>query len=57
MRLFSNETLSSPIRGHLRQRMILLFNQEPETRRLLGPFIEQFIELIDETIENYARTT
>jgi hypothetical protein len=57
MRLHINEVFNESILNHIRERIIFLFKQQPDSSQLIRYFQNQFSELLDKTIEKYCGTT
>lgn len=57
MRLHIDEGFNQCNLNHLRERILFLFKQQPESARLIDRFHNQFSQLLDKTIEKYCGTT
>jgi hypothetical protein len=57
MRLHINEIFSPSILNHIRERILFLFKQQPDSAKLIRLFQSQFSELLEKTIEKYSGTT
>ena len=56
MRLHIDEGFNQCNLNHLRERILFLFKQQPESARLIDRFHNQFSHLLDKTIEKYCGT-
>jgi hypothetical protein len=57
MRLHINEIFNQSILNHIRERILFLFKQQPDSAQLIRHFQNQFSELLGKTIEKYCGTT
>lgn len=57
MRLRINDVFNPSILTHIRERILFLFKQQPDSSELIRQFASQFSELIDTTIEKYSGST
>jgi hypothetical protein len=57
MRLRIDDLFNQSILNHLRERILFLFKQQPDSAVLIRHFASQFSELIDTTIEKYLGST
>jgi hypothetical protein len=56
MRLHINDVFNQTILNHIRERIIFLFKQQPDSAPLIRHFQNQFSELLGKTIEKYCGT-
>ena len=57
MRLHINDRFSQTILNHIRERIIFLFKQQPDSAPLIRQFQNQFSDSLGKTIEKYCGTT
>jgi hypothetical protein len=57
MRLHINEIFNQSILNHIRERILFLFKQQPDSAKLIRHSQNQFSQLLEKTIEKYCGTT
>ena len=57
LRLHINDVFDHTILNHIRERIIFLFKQQPDSAQLIRHFQNQFSESLEKTIEKYCGTT
>ena len=57
MRLHINDVFNQSILNHVRERILFLFKQRPESAAVVRHFHNQFSESLGKTIEKYSGTT
>ncbi len=57
MRLHINDIFDQTILDHIRERILFLFKQQPDSVQLIRHFQNQFFESLGKTIEKYCGTT
>lgn len=57
MRLHINDRFTQTILNHVRERIIFLFKQQPDSAPLIRQFQNQFSDSLGKTIEKYCGTT
>ena len=57
MRLHINELFNHTILNHIRERILFLFKQQPDSAELVRNAQNQFGKLLEKTIEKYCGTT
>lgn len=57
MRLHINDVFNQSILNHIRERILFLFKQQPDSASLVRHFHNQFSESLGKTIEKYCGTT
>lgn len=57
LRLHIDEGFNQGNLNDLRERILFLFKQQPDSSRLIDRFHHQFSHLLDKTIEKYCGTT
>jgi len=57
MRLHINDIFDQTILDHIRERILFLFKQQPDSAQLIRHFQNQFSESLGKTIEKYCGTT
>ena len=57
MRLHINDVFNQSVLNHIRERILFLFKQQPDSAALVRHFQNQFSESMGKTIEKYCGTT
>ncbi len=57
MRLHINDIFDQTILDHIRERILFLFKQQPDSAQLIHHFQNQFSESLGKTFEKYCGTT
>lgn len=57
MRLHINDVFNQSILNHIRERIIFLFKQQPDSATIVRHFHDQFSESLGKAIEKYSGTT
>lgn len=57
MRLHINDRFTQTILNHIRERIIFLFKQQPDSAPLIRQFQNQFSDSLGKTLEKYCGTT
>jgi hypothetical protein len=56
MRLHINETFNQSILDHIRERLVFLLKQQPDSAHLIRHSENQFSESLEKSIEKYCGT-
>jgi len=56
MKLHMNDIFNQTILNHIRERIIFLIKQQPDSAQLIRHFHNQFSESLGKTIEKYCGT-
>jgi hypothetical protein len=56
MRLHINEIFNQSMLNHIRERMLFLLKQQPDSAQLIRHSQNQFSQLLEKTIEKYCGT-
>lgn len=57
MRLHINEIFNQAVLNHIRERILFLFKQQPDSAPFVRQYQGQFSELLETIIEKYCGTT